>query len=104
MIDHIVLLKLIPGHDGDELATVMCGLSDLTHGISGFLSFNHGENRDFEGRSPGWNYGFVAQFRDRTSLRLYAENDAHIALGKRLVALCEGGTDGLFVADLEGRA
>ena len=97
MIDHVVLLALKPGHDADELAKVMAGLAGLVGQIDGFTAFRHGMNRDDEGRSPAYAYGFVCQFRDALALAVYAEDARHRALGARLVALC----DDLLVADLE---
>ena len=97
MIDHVVLLALKPGHDADELADVMAGLSALAGQIEGFTAFRHGANRDYEGRSPAYGYGFVGQFRDALALAVYADDPRHRALGGRLMALC----DDLLVADVE---
>ena len=97
MIDHVVLLALKPDHDAGELAVVMAGLSDLVGKIDGFTAFRHGPNRDYEGRSPAFAYGFVGQFRDALALAVYADDARHRALGARLVALC----DDLLVADVD---
>lgn len=98
MIQHIVMLSLRENHDAAELAVVMQGLSALE--IEGFLSFSHGPNRDFEAKTPDHPYGFICTFADEASLRTYAANPDHQALGGRLVALCGGG-DGIMVIDLE---
>ena len=97
MIDHVVLLALKPDHDTAALAEVMAGLAALVGEIDGFTAFRHGTNRDYEGRSPAYGYGFVGQFRDGLALAVYAEDPRHQALGARLVALC----DDLLVADVD---
>lgn len=97
MIDHIVLLKLTEGHDPAKLGDVMAGLAALVGRIDGFTAFRHGPNRDFEGRSAAYAYGFVGVFRDADALAVYAQDATHTALGARLVALC----DDLLVADLD---
>ena len=97
MIDHIVLLKLPKGHDRAELADVMGGLAALVGAIDGFMAFRHGPNRDFEGRSAVFGYGFTSQFRDANALAAYAQDRRHRALGARLLAL----SDDLLVADLD---
>ena len=97
MIDHVVLLQLRPHHDAAELADVMAGLAALVGRIDGFVAFRHGMNRDYEGRSRSYGYGFVGQFRDAQALRDYAADPRHTALGQRLVAL----SDDLMVADLD---
>ncbi|SHF19480.1 Stress responsive A/B Barrel Domain [Loktanella atrilutea] len=97
MIDHMVLLHLKPDHDAVELSQVMAGLAALVGQIEGFTAFRHGPNRDYEGRSPAYGYGFTAQFHDSLALAVYAADPRHLALGARLMALCVD----LLVADLE---
>ncbi len=97
MIDHIVLLKLKPDYDVNALAAVMDGLAGLVPNLEGFVSFRHGINRDYEGRSPAYAYGFTGQFRDSLALSVYAGDPRHLALGALLVAQC----DDLLIADLE---
>ena len=99
MIQHIVLLKLRPDHDADELQQVMAGLAALD--LPGFEGFSHGPNRDFENKTPEYPYGFIGSFADAGALATYAADPAHQALGARLVALCTGGAEGILVADLD---
>ena len=79
----------------------MSGLKALCKSLPGCAGFQHGPNRDFEGKSPDHPYGFIAQFRNRDALASYAEDPDHKALGARLVAMCEGGADGIVVYDIE---
>lgn len=99
MIQHIVLLRLRPDHDAAELQAVMLGLGTLH--LPGFTDFTHGPNRDFEGKTANYPYGFIGTFKDADALATYAADPAHQALGARLVALCQGGADGILVADLD---
>jgi len=101
MIEHIVMLDLAEGHDVSELDVVMAGLGALTARIDGFDRFRAGPNRDFEGKSATYPYGFVCSFRDPEALSLYATDADHRALGARLVALCRGGASGVMVIDLD---
>lgn len=101
MIQHIVLLHLRPDHDPQDLAAVMQGLSGLVGDIERFTAFTHGPNRDLEQKSARYPYGFVCTFTDTAALQAYAIDPRHQALGARLVALCHGGADGIFVADIE---
>lgn len=98
MIRHVVLLSLRDEHDGAELLDVMDGLAGLT--IDGFASFEHGPNRDFECKSQDYPYGFIASFDDAVALSRYAKDPDHLALGARIVALCQGGADGIMVVDI----
>lgn len=101
MILHCVMLNLRPDHDPDELASVMAGLATLEGQIDGFKGFAHGLNVDAEGKSPNHPYGFICRFENRAALGLYAADPRHQALGGRLVALCDGGADGIVVYDLD---
>lgn len=102
MIRHIVMLRLAAA-PGDELASVMSGLAALVGRIGGFKAFEHGRNRDAEGKSPDYPYGFICTFDDADALTVYAEDAEHRSLGARLVALCGGG-EGIMVYDLDLRA
>ncbi len=104
MILHSVYLRLPQGADRTELQEVMAGLNQLCRDLPGCAGFQHGPNRDYEAKSPEYPYGFVAQFRDQEALALYAENPVHKALGARLVAMCEGGANGIVVYDLDAVA
>lgn len=101
MILHAVYLRLTTGADRSELAEVMSGLGSLTSKLDGMTNFRHGPNHDFEGKTLHFPYGFVAEFVGVEALKAYAADEEHAALGARLVALCDGGADGIVVYDLE---
>jgi len=99
MIQHIVMLSLKDDADQGELASVMDGLASLD--LPGFDGFEHGPNRDFEATTPDHGYGFICRFADAAALKTYAQDADHCALGARLVAMCQGGGDGIMVMDLD---
>lgn len=101
MIRHCVYLRLRADADASELTDVMEGLGDLSGRLPGASGFFHGPNRDYELKSPDYPHGFTIDFTDQAALANYAQNPEHRALGARLVALCEGGADGIIVYDLE---
>ena len=86
---------------GAEARAVMAELEAFALGLPGVLAFDSGPNRDFEAKSPGFLHGFVIRFADEAARAAYAEHPTHKALGARLVALCEGGADGIMVFDLD---
>ncbi|MFQ1701184.1 Dabb family protein [Loktanella agnita] len=101
MISHVVMLGLSGDYDGDALAQIMTELGKLVGVIPGFARFDHGPNRDFEGKSPGFPYGFICQFSNATALSTYATDPRHQSLGARLVTLCGGDADNILVYDIE---
>lgn len=101
MIRHCVFLRLRADADPDTLADVMSGLATLVAALDGCSHFAHGPNVDLEGKSPDHGHGFTFDAASRDALERYATHPDHIALGARLVALCDGGGDGVVVYDLE---
>lgn len=101
MIRHIVMFTPKDGQATADLAGVMDGLAGLVGDIAGYTGFEHGPNRDFEGRSAGYSHGFVGTFEDAQALARYADDPRHQALGAALVELCQDGLDGLMVIDIE---
>ena len=101
MIKHIVLLDLPAAYDQKELQSIMGGLEDLRAKLDGFTGFAHGPNLDFEGMSPRSSYGFICDFQTEVTSRAYIIDPDHSALGARLVALCNGGVNGITVVDLD---
>lgn len=101
MIRHCVFLKLKPEADSAELDKIMLDLEDLVRRLAGCSEFRAGPNRDYEGKTPEYPYGFTLDAENAEALAAYAVNPEHQALGARLVALCQGGGDGITVFDID---
>lgn len=101
MLHHIVLMDP-DGPDGlariEGAMPILAALCDALPGASGFA---HGPNRDFEGKSARYAYGFAVTFADRAAHLAYERHPEHMRAGGMLVAACNGGHEGIFVADLE---
>lgn len=100
MIRHIVLLNLPEGHDTRALSEAMALLETLVDQVPGILDFTHGANADYEAKSGEYDYGFTVDFTDRAAHLVYERHPDHQRAGAMLVAMCTGGHDGIFVADL----
>lgn len=101
MIRHCVMVRLADETQQAAFDEVMQGLADLVDRLEGCSGFCAGKNRDFENKSPGFGYGFTLDASEDAALAAYAAHPEHKALGARLVALCEGGGDGIMVFDIE---
>ena len=101
MIEHCVFCAIPADVSEAGLADVMNRLESLKAEVDGMLGFRSGPNRDFENKSGSYTYGFVCTFRDREAHLAYERHPVHQAAGRDLVALCEGGYDGIIVFDLE---
>lgn len=101
MIRHCVFFRLEHGADLAALRDVIHGLAALVDRLDGCFGFCAGTNRDFESKSPEYPYGFTLDTQDETALAQYADHPDHKALGARLVALCDGGSKGIIVFDIE---
>ncbi|TCL00488.1 stress responsive alpha/beta barrel protein [Shimia isoporae] len=100
MIRHIVMLNLRP-HVQAPLDVVLAKLAELVDTLDGCSNFVAGPNRDFEAKSQDFPHGFMFDAESAEALAAYAEHPEHIALGSRLVAMCNGGGKGITVFDLE---
>ncbi|WP_299048116.1 Dabb family protein [uncultured Tateyamaria sp.] len=101
MIRHCVFLRLAPKADAAVLDKVMLGLEDVVHRLDGCSDFRAGPNRDYEGKTPDYTYGFTLDADNAEALAAYAVDTEHQALGARLAALCEGGAEGILVFDID---
>jgi len=101
MIRHCVFVKFRGDVSAGERAGIYAGLGALVGQIEGLLSVDFGPNISPEGRSQGFNDGFIMDFADEAARDRYLPHPAHKAAGARLVAALEGGREGLIVFDLD---
>jgi hypothetical protein len=101
MILHTVFCAIKPDVSADDLDAVKLQLAALSTCCEGFLSFDFGPNIDLERKSQGYSHGFLVRFTDRNALEQYAVHPDHQTAGAALIALCEGGADGILVFDLD---
>jgi hypothetical protein len=101
MLVHCVFLNFSDECAADERMAVLRALGELKDEVDGILGYSYGPNRDFEGKSPDHNEGFIVTFRDREAHLAYERHPRHVELGGRLVEMCVGGADGIVVYDLE---
>lgn len=101
MIHHMVMLEPNGPDAMPAIAQAMAILENLAPELPGLVGFSHGPNRDFEGKSQRYPYGFLCTFTDKAALDAYAANADHQRAGGLLVASCKNGAEGIFVVDLE---
>jgi len=100
MLKHCVFLNFRDDVSDVEITEIMTGLAALTNETDGMIDMKFGPNLDYENKTPDFNYGFIATFRDRDAHLAYEGNAQHIKLGGRLVDCCNGGHAGISVFDL----
>ena len=101
MIRHIVLTRFREGTPEESITALYAGLAALTARLPGASGFAGGRSTSPEGIDRGYHHGFVVDFATWADLKTYADHPEHQALGARLVALSEGGLDGVLVLDIE---
>ena len=92
MLKHIVLLKLKPGVTEEQAAELLTALTDLKDRgtIPGILHVSGGYNNSPEGKSQGYDWGFVMWFEDAAARDRYLPHPEHKELGGRYVApICD---------------
>ncbi len=100
MLKHCVFLSVKPDVADARLECAMLKLAGLVGKIEGMLDFSHGPNLDFEKKSQGHGYGFIATFTDRSAHLVYERHPLHKEAGAELIAMCNGGYDGIVVYDI----
>jgi hypothetical protein len=101
MLIHIVLMEPDGPEGLKQIEAAMPILAAVCEALPGASSFAHGPNRDFEGKSQRYAYGFEVRFTDREAHLAYERHPDHVRAGSMLVAASRGGHEGIFVADLE---
>ncbi|MFO1150003.1 MAG: Dabb family protein [Alsobacter sp.] len=101
MIRHVVLLKPAADATAGAVAAALAGVVALKGVIPGVLAVRTGPNVSPEGLGRGYTQGFVVDFADAAARDAYLPHPAHQTAGAALVAVAEGGIEGILVFDLE---
>ena len=101
MIRHVVLFRRIEGTPDAAVAEVMEAIAALADVVPGIVGTSCGPDCSPEGLQRGMTDGFTVDFVDATARDGYLVHPDHQAAGARLVALAEGGIEGLLVLDWE---
>ena len=100
MIRHIVALRFKSDTTAQTKASLYADLAALQAVIPGVLAFHAGPNVTVEPLSRGFDDLFWFDVRDVAVRDAYLIHPAHQAIGARIVAATEGGTEGVFVFDV----
>lgn len=101
MIRHIVLLKFRAGITQTQKQMIYGRLQSLCANLDHIIDFRAGPNTSPEGLGKGFADGFTIDFTDEAARDTYLANATHRTIGADLVAMLEGGTEGVMVFDLE---
>jgi hypothetical protein len=101
MIRHIVLARFRADVSETAREQVFASLSALKAVVPGMIRFDAGANVSPEKLARGYGHAFVIDFVDVAARDAYLIHPDHKAAGGALVALTDGGVDGLIVFDFE---
>ena len=102
MIRHTVLVRFADHVDAGHRAELFRALGDLCDQLPRIVDFGFGPNISPEAPVVhGFHDGFWFDVVDAPARDAYLLAPAHTAVGRRLVAACAGGTDGLVAFDVE---
>jgi hypothetical protein len=100
MIRHIVLLKARTGVTDDKIFAIFADLAAIKEKLPGVLAVHFGRSESPEKIERGYLHGFTVDFADWAALAAYQDHPDHKRVGAALVAVAEGGIDGILVFDL----
>lgn len=101
MIHHLVLLRFRRDAKTPEIERVFAELAALQRKIPGLLSFAGGPYASPEGMQRGYTHGFAMTFRDAPARDAYLPHPEHEKVKAKILALLEGGLDGVVAFDFE---
>ncbi|MHB2167431.1 Dabb family protein [Alsobacter sp. R-9] len=101
MIRHVVLIRPSASATARDVSAAMEKVAALKGVIPGILDVRHGPDVSPEGLGRGYAMGFVVDFADAAARDAYLPHPEHQKAGAALVAVAEGGIDGILVFDLE---
>ena len=81
MIKHCVFLNLAPEAQLDRLMDAYEMIGEVLDEIDGVYDYAAGPNRDFEGKSPAYETGFIITFMSKDALDAYAQHPKHQEAG-----------------------
>ena len=99
-VEHVVLLRFRPDVAKPDIEGVFAALEQLQETIPGITRIRTGANSSPEGLGRGYSHLFIVDFASIAARDAYLTNPRHAAVAEQLLALADGGTDGLIVADL----
>ena len=102
MIRHLVALRYKPGTTEETKQSLYDQLAGLSERIDGIVDFQFRTNVSVEDPLVrDYRNLFWFDFRDVKTRDRYLADEAHRAIGARIVTELEGGADGVFVFDFE---
>jgi len=101
MIRHIVLINFRDDVSEEHKLEIYAELRALVGQIDGLDGAQFGRNVSPEGLSKGFRDGFVMELRAAEARDRYLADPRHQAAGRKLVAACEGGLEGVLPFDME---
>lgn len=101
MIRHCVFLRFGEGTSDEVVSGLLSEVAAMRHRMTGIVDIRTGPNVSPEiGMDKGFDVGFIIDFESADDRDHYLDDEAHRQIGARLTA-ATGGTDGIFVFDLE---
>ena len=100
MIRHIVLIRFRPDVSDTEIADIFSDLNGLRRHLPGIGPVLAGRSESPEQIERGYMHGFTVDFPDWAALAVYQDHPEHRRVASRIVAVAQGGIDGVLVFDL----
>ena len=102
MIHHLVLLRLRRDAEPAAVEEMFAELAGLKRKIPGLVAFAGGPYSSPEGLHKGYTHGFAMVFKDAHSRDVYLPHPEHEKVKEKVLALLDGGLDGVVAFDFEG--
>jgi hypothetical protein len=99
MITHMVLLRIRKNASKKETDGAFAALASLKTKVPGILSYSCGPYSSPEGLNKGFTHGFAMTFPDAKARDIYLTHPEHEKVKAVVLAVLEGGLDGVIAFD-----
>lgn len=101
MIVHMVLLKVREDVATEQVQETFEAIGALREEIAGIVDYSFGPYASPEGLDRGYTHGFCMTFVDARSRDAYLPHPRHEEIKSRVLAILDGGVDGVLAFDYE---
>ncbi|MEM7311176.1 MAG: Dabb family protein [Planctomycetota bacterium] len=101
MIHHLVLLRIRPDVPAADVQRVFESIGGLRATIDGITGYAWGPYSSPEGLHRGYTHGFSMTFTSAAARDAYLPHPAHEAVKEQVLAILDGGVDGVLAFDFE---
>lgn len=102
-VKHAVFMRFRKDISPAQADEVFAAIAELKHQVPGIVDYSGGRGCSIEGLERGHTHAFVTTFESIAARDAYLPHPAHEVVKSKILAVLEGGVEGVTVMDWEER-